>query len=294
MSLIFAGGSLAASLQANNIERKNYSYYINQAASSSDTAGKIINYEQAIKINGNNISDYIKLIELYEDDLSFDEEEKNKLLNFYYENSLDYSESDNAGKAKIDERDYGRFMYELGKCYWYFYKINEDTDISADNVEGIKESVKWFERAAMSKEFRNSDASDYAAADVYRQIGRFYAVIQKAERESNADELYNDIWKNINDMIQKTDDDSNCDTIVKAENYRMAFNTISMYNSKFAFIGISKSDQLTLLSDICKGAAKLKSSSDRIQRISEYINSQESVIRKEIDFSYKNSEENNE
>lgn len=289
MSLIFAGGSLASYTQANQIERRNYSYYINQAASSSDTADKIRNYEQAMKIDGKNISDYIELIELYENDLSFDEDEKNKILNFYYENGLDYSESDNSGRSEIDDRNYGKFMYELGKCYWYFYKVNEDTDISADNVEGIKESVKWFERAALSKEFENSDPSEYAAANVYSQIGDFYSVIQKAERESSADELYADIWKSIKNIIEKTDND-NCDTIVKAENYRMAFNTISMYNSKFAFIEIEKDDQLSLLSDICNGVKKLKSSSDRIQKISEYINSQQSVIRKEIEFSYKDSE----
>ena len=228
VAIFSAYRSNALSRENNN---NNYSININKG-----------NYAEAIKIDHTNKDDvYSKLIETFTDDEKLDSDEDNFIINEI--KSLD--------SIKETDSNYGRCMYEIGNAYWlYYYPVNSDFDDLELESARITKSYEWFEKAVNDENFRVQDNESYNRALIFYNIGKFYAEIDRKERDgTDSSEFYNNMWNNISEMAEYIDEPNE---VVNARVCQTLLTLLSRYSAKFGQIGITQQNQLDILDRIDK------------------------------------------
>ena len=212
-------------------DSNNYSININKG-----------NYAEAIKIDHTNKDDvYSKLIETFTDDEKLDSDEDNFIIN----------EIKSIDSIKETDSNYGRCMYEIGNAYWlYYYPIDSNLDdLELENAR-ITKSYEWFEKAVNDENFRIQDSESYDRAVIFYNIGKFYAEIDRKEREgTDNSDFYNDMWNNISEMAEYIDEPNE---VVNARVCQTLLTLLSRYSAKFGQIGIAEESQMEIIDRIDK------------------------------------------
>ncbi len=200
------------------------------------------NYAEAIKIDHTNRDDiYSKLIEKFTEDEKLDSDEDNFIINEI--KSLD--------SIKETDSNYGRCMYEIGNAYWLYYcpVDSEMNDLELEKIR-ITASYEWFEKAVGDSRFRTDDADSYNRAVIFYNIGKFYAEIDRKERDgTDNSEFYNDMRKNVSDMAEYIDEPNE---VISARVCQTLLSLISRYSAKFRQMGITEESQVEILDRIDK------------------------------------------
>lgn len=210
-------------------ESNNYSINVNKG-----------NYADAIKIDHTNRDDiYSKLIESFTEDEKLDSDEDNFIINEI--KSLD--------SIKETDSNYGRCMYEIGNAYWlYYYPVDSNlNDLELEKAR-ITKSYEWFEKAVSDGSFKRNDADSYNRAVIFYNIGKFYAEIDRKERDgTDNSEFYNNMWNNISEMAEYIDEPNE---VVSARVCQTLLTLISRYSAKFRQMGIVEQNLTEVLDRI--------------------------------------------
>ena len=204
-------------------------------------------YASAIKIDHTNRdSIYIKLIESFTADDKLDTQENSFIIN----------EIKGLDSIKESDSDYGRCMYEIGNAYWLYYypydDSNEDEQLNDLELEQyrINTSYEWLEKAISNADFESSDPDAYQRAKIFYSIGKFYAEIDRKERDgTDSGEFYTNMWSNITELAEYIDDSNE---VVSARVCQTILSLISRYSAKFRQNGCTQESQLKILDHIQK------------------------------------------
>lgn len=153
-----------------NVVQKDEEYQ--RAVAVAEQSGRSEDYVSAIKLNPSNLPPYEGYIDSLKVDGVFTEDEERTLLSLV-----------NPSLVQIKTQDgYGKFAYDIGKLYWFYYIGNES---SSELL-----SIKWFEDAINE---------DYEADEsrVYYNMGVFKRDITKSIREASDSGMYKEYWDNL-------------------------------------------------------------------------------------------------
>jgi len=221
--LVFFSIGIISRLKADVVMADDFNLQMELAESTEDYNKTILAYLSAISINPESEIPYLKLIEEFTNDLSFSEEEAEivellriggmgtcvqQLLEELKEGTKKYQGTNLDSLIPLDELEknqegYGQVCYKIAEAYWLYY------DTTTEVSKKILGSV-WFKRVV-----ENEIALDVykRKANIYQQIGEFYASIAKLQYEGNDDGEYSKHWENLKKLKEENDKNPNQEAV---------------------------------------------------------------------------------
>ena len=269
LSLAF---SLFAGIMSDKSRSEDFTKLVEKAENTHEYAARSTAFEKVIKADGSYSDAYLKLIELYKDDMVFDAKEAEQILTLINEN---------INLLKKDPQ-YEDVAYELGILYWYyFFYGNNDSDASqqGSSISGKVAAVKWF-REAQTSEFKKRSSDKYEIAQVYCAIGDFYSQTQKKENVLLKKNYSADLWESMN-ALNKLVEEANADSeIIILETYKTLINLENANMWDLAKSGITYDEQKKFIDDIISKTKKINATDDSSIEAKEYIlNFYENIIQ---------------
>ncbi len=190
--------------------------------------------EEAINIpdQGGRKEAYLKLIESYDFDNVFTDDEFNQIDTLISKNKNALIKQDKVG--------YSQICFELGCLYWFSYK-----DLT--EMGGPKKAIAWFKRA-----LENSDENfdNRGTCEAYISIGEFYRDVRSNVDKGKDKGMYKPLFENISALIGNVAMNSNESERVRLEVLDLARSVIHQYTTNLKRDGVEESALRTMLSDI--------------------------------------------
>lgn len=262
LAVLSLGFSLFSGIMAHKSRSEDFNKLVERAENAGEYSARSEAFEEVINADGSYADAYLKLIELYKNDMVFDAKEAEQILALINEN---------INQLRKEPR-YEEIAYELGILYWYYYFYGNNGDSSEQNgsVSGKIASVKWFNEAQTSN-FKRRDPDKYEIAQVYCTIGDFYSQTQKKENELLKKNYSEDLWKSMNELNKLVEETNAGSEIIILETYKTLINLENSNMSDFAKTGITYSEQKAFLEDIKNKTEKLNAADDSAAEAKEYI-----------------------
>ena len=262
LAVVSLGFSLFSGIMAHKSRSEDFNKLVERAENTGEYSARSEAFEEVINADGSYADAYLKLIELYKNDMVFDAKEAEQILALINEN---------INQLRKEPR-YEEIAYELGILYWYYYFYGNNGDSSEQNgsVSGKIASVKWFNEAQTSN-FKHRDPDKYEIAQVYCTIGDFYSQTQKKENELLKKNYSEDLWKSMNELNKLVEETNAGSEIIILETYKTLVNLENSNMSDFAKTGITYSEQKAFLEDIKNKTEKLNAADDSAAEAKEYI-----------------------
>lgn len=262
LAVLSLGFSLFSGIMAHKSRSEDFNKLVERAENAGEYSARSEAFEEVINADGSYADAYLKLIELYKNDMVFDAKEAEQILALINEN---------INQLRKEPR-YEAIAYELGILYWYYYFYGNNGDSFEQNgsVSGKIASVKWFNEAQTSN-FKRRDPDKYEIAQVYCTIGDFYSQTQKKENELLKKNYSEDLWKSMNELNKLVEETNAGSEIIILETYKTLINLENSNMSDFAKTGITYSEQKAFLEDIKNKTEKLNAADDSAAEAKEYI-----------------------
>lgn len=260
LMLAFSGFSGHMAKKGRN---EDFNKLVERAENASTYEVKSAALEDVINADGSYADAYLKLIELYKNDNSFDAKETEQILKLINENVNDLKKSP----------QYEEVAYELGILYWYYYFYGSDSENSSKqngSTTGKITSVKWF-REAQTENFKGHNKDKYEIAQVYCTIGDFYSQTQKKENELLKKSYSTDLWESMTSLFDIVEEANAGSDIIILETYKTLINLENTNMGDFARSGISYDEQRRFVDSIKYKAEKINAAEDSAAEAKEYI-----------------------
>lgn len=242
-------------------------------SSSTPYETKIATYAEAIEIYGNNPEAYIKMIDAFEENGIFTDEECNYFFSFYNRNKSEF---------KQDEK-FLELNYRIGEIYMYLYTGGDNSFRTR-----ILKASPFFEVVVLSG---NEDFEYYELANSYWLLGNFYSkyVLNVTSVKEPGQLEYNDLLSSIEVCVSNVEgyegDDSAYTQLVM---YKEIINLLGEHRKGFALAEISKWKVTNLVNKIEENAADLFVTQEKTLMLQESIPSACEECRILIDGTYRN------
>lgn len=234
LTLVFIGGAFYAKEKSGKVSYNQYEDFLVQAVNLPQSAEQEKIYQLAIQLQPQNEKAYIELLRnvyLADDIFSADEDTMFRTLLISEWNGKTYEEW-----LKENKRGYGRFAYQMGLAYFYYY---EDTGNKAM-------AVKWFEAALASGEL---DEQQMVRTECLSRISSYYTKLGKINKSGDPVADYVEYWEDLRASIEgNLVEEDNATTALVV--YRETVTQI--YNNSVAFkkAGIAQKEVRSLMKDI--------------------------------------------
>lgn len=198
LGVLFGVISLGAFTLGKNTQVRGYEYYLEEAAVSTTTEGKLEDYRSAIALDPADAEAWLLLLECLLEDQDFSDAEDAYLTAVL--NARDGGrEKENKYFLQTNQSGYVEFSYQLGLAY--YYSMGENGDKSS--------AVGWFQNVIDADmealDFGENDAYKYAwqaRASILGRISDYYAnqlgVINQAGDEEVS---YGDYWQDLMSLL---------------------------------------------------------------------------------------------
>ncbi len=255
--------SLFAGIMANKSRSEDFTKLVERAENTAEYSARADAFEKVIIADGSYADAYLKLIELYKNDMVFDADETEQILALINEN---------INLLKKDPQ-YEEVAYELGILYWYYYfygNTSDDVSQQSGSTSGKIASVKWF-REAQTQNFRKRSPDKYEIAQVYCAIGDFCSQTQKKENELLKKNYCSDLWdsmKALSELVEEANADSE---IIILETYKTLINLEYANMRELAKSGINYDEQKSFLDDIKEKTESINTADDSANEAKRYV-----------------------
>ncbi len=192
-------------------------------------------YKAAIEMLPGNTAAWEGLINCYDADASFDQDEKEELDTLYRRHQAALKDSDG----------YAHLCYEIGRLYWYSYSYgNNSGDPDENRATRIRSSLEYFKEA--------KDDPAIPDAKIYYGIAEFTTNIALAVHQDSDDkETYEEYWKNLEGLIEEAAGEEKDG--VRLDCYELALNAMETYTERFQASGVTKTDMERMLQAVKDG-----------------------------------------
>ena len=198
-AMMAAALSLATGFKAYSKQRNEYEYLVEVADRSTDFDIKTEYYLKAVNTDPVRYEAYQKLVESFENDGIFSDEEEKILI------KTDISV--NGFLDKFEEGDpekYADFCYEIGNLYWFYYEHEESRQLN---------SVKWFKTASDYYEDNETKYIEWKRSRLYAEMGGFYKDIVLRQKGAKDKGIYLNYWSDLLELKKLNDTDPDKDMI---------------------------------------------------------------------------------
>lgn len=208
---------------------------------------------RAILIKPGELEAYRRLICVFQEDASFDEEEEALFQKVMGEHLLSLRE----------KTGYAQLAFEIGKLYWYYYEYGREA--VADNASTrMKSAIRWFEDAVA---YGNETDAFLTMAWVYREIGCFHRDIVLDMEEAADQGKYGLYWENMKTLVDTAADETKENELVSLEVYRLVCYSVETYARKFKFDGVTENDMEQVFYQVKSAAQQLTGHSDKTRKL---------------------------
>lgn len=266
-----------------------YEQNITRAESATSSEEKIDYYVRAIEIKPLENEAYLKMIEEFEKDAVFSEDEEQILANTLKKNQ----------KNLKDENEYADLAFEAGRLYWYYYGYGnsdgkdmaeeEETDaVEGDDNEMVRMAAarSWFADAV---EYGDEATENYTIAAVYRDIGEFMENSPKKVKDGTDGGTYAPFWENIKELVAMISVSKNEREIHKLEIYRFAIYKIETYAKKFRSEGVEKKDIQEVFDTVKEEVSAISTTTDKTETMKNKLSGRMDKVQEAIDNAYRES-----
>lgn len=275
MCVVMAISGVVCSNLSTRFNNSTYDSLISVMASTS-LDQKISSYKQAIAIYPYDTRAYVKILEAYNDEGTFDKAESSEFLALYnrYQDGFDTT-----------AREYAELNYQIGTMYFNYYTENGKESFSTRVQKAHPFFSANYENNAISADFTEKSLSD-----CYYQICTFYKkyILNKATVEEASKANYEELFDTINRAL---------DDVASAGNY----DKLSLYNGVFMLIYDQRDDLvqvdfdeatvLELFDDVYNSAAALTVRKDQAEKLKQEIVDNYAQYREAIERAYDNAAE---
>lgn len=244
-------------------------------SSATDYQTKVDTYLSAIELYGKDIRAYQKLLETYQENAVFGEEESRIFLEKYNENQLFFDK---------ESEEYQNLLFQIGLLYFYFYSGKD-----ASFRMRVLKSYPYFESIV---ETGKSDLPFMSMARHYYVIGSFYKqyVIENINVKEPTKEYYeqfiDSLTQCLGDVEQYEGEEA---AYLQLTMYREIFYLLHEQRKGLAVTDVDEGTVLELLSDIGLKVETLTVTQEKSIEIQEDILSLYETYIQDVERSYTNT-----
>ena len=242
MSVVLGTAGLGAQAMGAYEHSRDYEQMIN-ISDSTPYDEKVQSYLEAIDLSGTDTRAYLKLLDAYQENGQFGDEESKQFIARY---------NQNREQLETEDREYLELAYESGITYFYLYSGGDSTFRN----RALK-AYPYFQSIVESK---NTEYQYYEISQSYQIIGEFYTnyVVNATSVKEPTKEAYEGLLDSLNICIDKVesydyDDAAN----IKLTMYQEIVNLLNDHRRGLASVKIEKNSVLKMLETIREKTEKL-------------------------------------
>ena len=242
MSVVLGTAGLGAQAMGAYEHSRDYEQMIN-ISDSTPYDEKVQSYLEAIDLAGTDTRAYLKLLDAYQENGQFGDEESKQFIARY---------NQNREQLETEDREYLELAYESGITYFYLYSGGDSTFRN----RALK-AYPYFQSIVESK---NTEYQYYEISQSYQIIGEFYTnyVVNATSVKEPTKEAYEGLLDSLNICIDKVesydyDDAAN----IKLTMYQEIVNLLNDHRRGLASVKIDKNSVLKILEIIREKTEKL-------------------------------------
>lgn len=262
-------------LQALRINNNNYEVLVSPSSATA-LQDKIDSYKKAIDIYPYRMDAYIKMLEAYEDEGSFNQKENDEFLALY-----------NANKDGFDitTESYAELNYKIGMMYFNYYGTEDDTGFS----NRVQKAYSFF-----AANYENQDISDdftkKSVSNCYYQICSFYKVyiLSSATVEEASKENYDSLFDTIRNTLDDVSDAGAYDQLTL---YNGVFMLLYDQRNSMVQVNVDKEEILELFDTVYNNAILLSVQKEQSKQLQDEMKKNYNTYRNSIERAYTNAEE---
>ena len=242
MSVVLGTAGLGAQAMGAYEHSRDYEQMIN-ISDSTPYDEKVQSYLEAIDLSGTDTRAYLKLLDAYQENGQFGDEESKQFIARY---------NQNREQLETEDSEYLELAYESGITYFYLYSGGDSTFRN----RALK-AYPYFQSIVESK---NTEYQYYEISQSYQIIGEFYTnyVVNATSVKEPTKEAYEGLLDSLNICIDKVesydyDDAAN----IKLTMYQEIVNLLNDHRRGLASVKIDKNSVLKMLEIIREKTEKL-------------------------------------
>ena len=242
MSVVLGTAGLGAQAMGAYEHSRDYEQMIN-ISDSTPYDEKVQSYLEAIDLSGTDTRAYLKLLDAYQENGQFGDEESKQFIARY---------NQNREQLETEDREYLELAYESGITYFYLYSGGDSTFRN----RALK-AYPYFQSIVESK---NTEYQYYEISQSEQIIGEFYTnyVVNATSVKEPTKEAYEGLLDSLNICIDKVesydyDDAAN----IKLTMYQEIVNLLNDHRRGLASVKIDKNSVLKMLETIREKTEKL-------------------------------------
>lgn len=278
LTFIFAATSFTSNILLDKENQKNYFSKVN-ISSSVDYDKRIQNYTEAIDINPEQETAYIKLLDAFNEKGVFGENESNIFLSKYNKNSNLFD------KTKPEYLD---LQYKAGTSYYYLYSGGDNSF----RTRTLK-SRDFFENIINSG---NKDYKNYDISKSYYNIAEFFSdfIVNSINVKEPTQEDYKSLISSINETVGSSIGYDSADaSFTKLTIFKELGNIINTFRGGFASVQIPEKELNDIFSKMSEEIDSMFISQKKTLEFKDKVIQSFDEIKKNIETTYKSIGEQN-
>ena len=261
-SVIMCGVCLAATVGFKIVENSKisdtYEMYMKNAedATNGNRPDEAIeNYIKAIDIDSSKIDPYVKLVDVFEDDGTFSQEENTRMKQKFTKSRMEALKG-------INKKGYYELMFSIGRMYFYYYESPE---------VGRSAAGEYFSNAYDNGKNTLND-SESKAANALNSICKYYVKLgnDTIRKDGTTEISYSQYWDDINTLVD-IDYDINQDRMTAVKIYEEFYQTTVRYQNQINAAGIDYSEIIDKLEDVKGRLEEIKDAEKKTRMLSRDI-----------------------
>lgn len=255
---------------------KDYEQKVN-ISSATPYEEKVNTYLEAIDLYGGNPEAYLKLLQAYEDNGVFGDQESGQYLAKY---NMNKDEFDTESEAYLD------LSYQTGVTFLYLYTGGDDTFRTR-----VLKSYPYFQSIVAAG---NTEYEYYDMAKSYEIVGDFYTqyVVNSTSVKEPTQEAYIELLNSLQVCIDNMDQYDHDDAAyIKLTMYREIANLLNVHGKGFAVTEVDQSLIIQFLDDIYAKTSELSVTQAKSMELQESVLSSCVEYKENIERTYLNTEE---
>lgn len=264
LCLVFIIAGVALNLIASKQATDIYATKLEQANGNTEIL------QEAIEIpgQGGKKDAYLRLIEAYDFDYSFTEEEFKQVDTLISQNKDSMISADRKGYAEV--------CFELGSLFWFSYS-------DANEMSGPKKAINWFRRALDNS---GDDYENKGTCETYISIGEFYRDVKSNIDKGRDSGMYSELFRNVSYLIENVANNDKETEIVRLKALELAESMIREYATALKRDDITEEQVISMLNDIESCVKTISDSTEKIISLKQSVTDNLAEARAETDLAY--------
>ncbi|MFG6377077.1 MAG: serine/threonine protein kinase [Lachnospiraceae bacterium] len=244
-----------------------------------DYKTKIQTYGEAIELMGNDTRAYEKLLQAYEDNGTFGDEESNQFVAYYNKNKSNFETEDSS---------YLELNYKIGIIYFYLYSGGDGTFRTR-----VLKAFPYFEAIVNSgrEEYENYNLANsyYILCNFYKEyVNNSNGMVVKEPKLED----YEQLVESMNICVDNIEDYENEESsYIKLIMFNALCDLINDHRTGFVVTGMEKTNVLQVLEHVYKKAQELSVTQTESSELKTTLNQKYEEYVKNIERAYTNAEE---